>query len=411
MLNSKDTYSSENKSFKSLIMLLFSRASTALSMQMVTVAVGWQMYSITKSTFYLGLVGLMEFIPMIILTIFIGYAADHFDRKKMIFFSQIIGSASILILAFGSYHGWIDKNIILILIFLIGVCNSIQGPPLQALLPNVVEKEKFPKAAALSSSVFQIAVILGPCAGGFLYPLGAYVVYFIAAFLLLISAFNILFIKVRNEQVKSESVTIKSLLTGLSFIKSRPIILGAMSMDLFAVLFGGATALIPVFASDVFKIGPWGFGVLRAAPAVGALIMSIILAINPLKKKVGHIMYAAVIMFGITTILFAISRSFILSILILCIMGASDVISVVIRSTLVQLNTPDEMRGRVSSVNQMFVGTSNQLGEFESGLTASWFGAVPAVLIGGIGTVVVVLSWIKLFPQLFNVDKMTNKKS
>lgn len=394
---------------KSLLVLLFSRVSTALAFQMLTIAVGWQVYSITKSAFYLGLVGLVQFLPMIALTLFVGYAADHYDRKRMIFLSQIAEAVGIFILGFGSFRGWINKDAILILIFCIGAANAFQGPPLQALLPNIVEKEEFPKAAALSASVFQVAVIIGPGIGGFLYSLGAHVVYFIASTLLLISAVNILFIKLKREQVKSEAATLKSLLLGISFIKSKPIILGAISLDLFAVLFGGATALLPVYAANILKVGPVGLGFLRSAPAVGALLMSAFLARKPLRKKVGRIMFTAVIFFGISTILFAISKSFILSIFILCVLGASDVISVVIRSTLIQLNTPDDMRGRVSSVNQMFIGTSNQLGEFESGLTASWFGPVNAVLIGGVGTIIVVILWIKLFPDLFHADKLVHE--
>lgn len=396
---------------KSLIFLIISRVSTTLGFQMLTVAVGWQMYSLTQSAFYLGLVGLIQFIPMVLLTLVVGHVADRYDRKMIISISQIIESMAVLFLAFGSYHGWVNKEMILIMIFLIGMTNSFQGPPMQALLPNIVSRDIFPRAAALMASTSQFAVIIGPGLGGILYALGPGVVYTITAILLFLSSMVILFISVRKEEVKQDSKSLKTIFAGISFIKSRPAILGAISLDLFAVLFGGATALLPVYASKILKIGPFGLGVLRSAPAVGALLMSAFLARKPLKKKVGRTMFTAVTFFGIATMVFAISTSFIVSLFALFVLGASDVISVVIRSTFVQMETPDSMRGRVSSVNQLFIGTSNQLGEFESGLTATWFGTVPAVLIGGIGTIVVVMLWMKLFPDLLHIDKLEARKN
>jgi MFS family permease len=395
---------------RSYVLFLAARISTALAFQMLTIAVGWQIYKITQQPFYLGLVGLVQFLPMLLLTLPSGFAADHFDRKLIIFFSQIVVGIGILFLAIGSYSGWITEESILVIVFFIGTANAFQGPPMQALLPNIVEKDVFPRAAALAASAFQFAVIIGPALGGMLYYFGPDVVYFVSGVLSLLTSFIIIFISIRNEQSKSEPKTIKSVFLGISFIKSKPVILGAISLDLFAVLFGGATALLPVYASKILMIGPFGLGLLRSAPAVGALIMSVYLARNPLKKKVGHIMFIAVICFGLSTIIFAISKSFLLSMAALFVLGASDVISVVIRSTLVQMETPDSMRGRVSSVNLMFIGTSNQLGEFESGLTAAIFGGVvPAVLVGGIGTIVVVLLWMKLFPELLHVDKLQHK--
>jgi Arabinose efflux permease len=373
---------------------------------MLTVAVGWQMYSLTQSAFYLGLVGLVQFLPMILLTLIVGHVADRYDRKLIITLSQIVESLAALILAFGCFHGWINKESILIIMFFIGTANSFQGPPMQALLPNIVSQDVFPKAAALMASMFQFAVIIGPGLGGILYSLGPGVVYILVGTLLFLSSIVILFISARKEEVKPEPKTLKTLFAGISFIRSRPAILGAISLDLFAVLFGGATALLPIYASEILKVGSFGLGVLRSAPAVGALLMATFLARRPLKKKVGPTMFTAVIFFGIATILFALSTSLIVSIFALFVLGASDVISVVIRSTFVQMETPDNMRGRVGSVNQLFIGTSNQLGEFESGLTATWFGAVPAVLLGGIGTIVIVMLWIKLFPELWHIDKL-----
>ncbi|MDQ7097036.1 MFS transporter [Desulfosporosinus sp. PR] len=396
---------------KSLLLLMTSRVANTLAFQMLTVAVGWQMYSLTQSAFYLGLVGLIQFLPMILLTLVVGHVADRWDRKLIIFSSQLVEAAAVLSLAFGCYHGWINKESILFIIFCIGAANSFQGPPMQALLPNVVEEEVFPRAAALVASTSQFAVIIGPGLGGILYALGPGVVYSLTGTLIFISSILILFISVRKEQVKTESKSLKTLFAGISFIKSRPVILGAISLDLFAVLFGGATALLPIYASKILNIGSFGLGILRSAPAVGALLMSAILARYPLKKNVGRTMFTAVIFFGLATVLFSLSTSYLLSILALFILGASDVISVVIRSTFVQMETPDTMRGRVSSVNMLFIGTSNQLGEFESGLTASWFGAVPAVLIGGIGTIVVAFLWMKLFPDLLHIDKLEFRKS
>jgi MFS family permease len=391
----------------SFISLIISRTINSFAFQMLTIIVGWQMYALTNSPFYLGLVGLAQFLPMFLLTLVVGYVADHFNRKLIIILSFILEGICIFVLAFLSYKGLISKESILIIMFFIGVANAFQGPPMQSLLPNVVTKELFPKAAAMSASLFQFAVIIGPGFGGFLYSLGSYIVYLIIGILIALSSIFMLFIKVNTEQqIKTGQVNLKSLLLGISFIKKRPVILGAISLDLFAVLFGGATALLPVYASTILFIGPIGLGVLRSAPAVGALLMSALLAKNPMKSKVGKRMFIAVIIFGLATIVFAVSKNLPLSIFALFVLGASDVVSVVIRSTLIQISTPDDMRGRVSSVNLMFIGTSNQLGEFESGLTASLLGTVPSVLIGGIGTILVVLLWMKLFPQLVNIDSM-----
>lgn len=396
---------------KSLRLLMVARVSTNFSYQMLTIAIGWQMYSLTHSAFYLGLVGLIQFIPMLLLSLFVGHLADRYDRRKIISIAQVIESVAIIFLALGSYSGWLTKEKFLLIIFFIASAHSFEGPPMQALLPNIVSKEIFPRASALMSSVSEFAVIIGPAVGGILYSFGPTLVYGITAALLLISSLLISQIFMKKEERKLEAASIKSFFAGITFIKSKPIILGAISLDLFAVLFGGATALLPIYASQILNIGSFGLGVLRSAPAVGALIMSAYLAKKPLRKNVGNKMFTAVIFFGLSTMLFAISKSVIISFIALFILGASDVVSVVIRSTLVQLETPDYMRGRVSSVNMIFIGTSNQLGEFESGTTASLLGTVPAALIGGIGTIMVVLIWTRLFPQLFKANKFEASKS
>jgi MFS family permease len=390
---------------RSLMIFLLNRVLSALAGQMITVAVGWQIYSLTKSAFYLGLVGLVQFVPMFMLTLVVGYVADHFNRKLIICFCQAVEAVFFLVLAIGSYNGMITKEVILLIVFFMGAVNAFQGPCLQSMLPNIVEREDFPKATVWGSSVFQMATIVGPALGGVLYAVGSGAVYSMAGVLILSSSLLILFVKAGAHQPNREPATIKSVLAGISFIKDKSVILGAISLDLFAVLFGGATALLPIYAATILRVGPLGLGLLRSAPAAGALIVSFLLARRPITRRIGLSMFTAVIFFGLSTILFAISRSFILSFAMLFILGASDVISVVIRATLVQMQTPDVMRGRVSSVNQVFIGTSNQLGEFESGLTASWFGPVAAVLIGGVGTICVVALWMKLFPRLRKIDR------
>jgi MFS family permease len=396
---------------KSLKLLMIARVSANFAYQMLTVSIGWQMYSLTNSAFYLGLVGLVQFLPMLFLSLFVGHISDRYDRRKIISISQITQSILILILAFSNYCGLITKERFLLIIFFIAIAHSFEGPPMQALLPNIVNKDIFPRASALVSSVSQFAVIIGPAAGGILYSFGTTLVYELTGVLYLTSSILISRIYMKREQLKSDPVSLKSLFAGIFFIKNRPIILGAISLDLFAVLFGGATALLPIYASSILMIGSLGLGVLRSAPAIGALLMSAYLARKPLKHNVGKTMFIAVIFFGLSTMVFAISKSVIISFLALFVLGASDVISMVIRSTLVQLNTPDNMRGRVSSVNMIFIGTSNQLGEFESGVTASLFGTVPAAFIGGIGTIVVVMLWMKLFPSILHADKFEASKN
>jgi MFS family permease len=391
---------------RSLILLLCARISTTIAFQMLTVAVGWQIYSLTQMPFYLGLVGLVQFLPMFLLTLVVGYVADSYNRKLIICFSQIVESIGIFLLAFESHNGWITKEGILFTLFFIGIANAFQGPSTQSLLPNVVRKELFPEVAALATSTSQFAIIVGPAIGGVFYALNPVFTYSIAGILSLATSVIILFISIREEPPNSKPLTINSIFGGISFIRSRPIILGAISLDLFAVLFGGATALLPIYASNILKIGPFGLGLLRSAPAIGALIMSIFLARKPLRKKEGYIMFIAVISFGISTVIFAVSSSIVLSLASLVVLGASDMVSVVVRSTLIPMETPDNMRGRVNAINTMFIGTSNQLGGFESGLTAALFGVIPSVLFGGIGAIIIAILWMKLFPELLHVTKL-----
>jgi len=377
-----------------------------LAFQMQGVAVGWQIYSLTNSALYLGFVGLAQFLPMFLLTLAVGHVADRYDRRKVARLCQVVEGTAAIMLAWGSHSGWQSKESILVIMFVVGAAHAFEGPSMQALLPGLVPVPLIPRAAAWSASAMQTASILGPALGGLLYAAGATAVYGAAGALFLAASLFLFLVRIERFERKPEPISLESVFAGIAFIRSRPDILGAMTIDLFAVLFGGATALLPIYARDILMTGPWGLGLLRSAPAVGALAMSLALAGRPLRRRVGRTMFGAVTVFGIATIVFGLSSSFPLSLASLAVLGAADVISVVIRHSLVQIETPDEMRGRVSAVNSLFIGTSNQLGEFESGVTAAWFGVVPAVLIGGIGTIMVVIIAIHLFPQLGKTDSL-----
>ncbi len=391
---------------RSVVLFWFARVSSTIAYQMLAVAVGWQIYALTRSPFYLGLVGLAQFLPMFLLTLLVGHVADRYDRRLILRACQFIEGVGTLALAVGSYAGWVNKESILVIVLVLGAARAFENPTLQALLPNLVTAELLPRAVAWAASSGQTAAIMGPALGGFLYAAHPTVAYATAGILFLGASLFISLIRVERRAPKRDPISLQSLFAGIAFIRSKPAILGAISLDLFAVLLGGATALLPVYAREILVIGPWGLGVLRSAPAAGALLMSIFLAHYPLQHRMGRTMFIAVMIFGVGTIGFGVSTSFVFSLGALIILGAADVISVVIRQSLVQTKTPDAMRGRVNAVNSMFVGTSNQLGEFESGLTAAWFGVVPAVLIGGIGTIIVAVIWMRLFPELARVDTL-----
>ena len=384
----------------------FARGFTSIAFQIQGVAVGWQVYALTGSPFYLGLVGLAQFLPMFLLTLAVGHVADRYDRRLVVRLCQIVEGLAAAVLALGSFSGWQSKESILAVVFFAGAARAFEGPTLQALVPGLVPAPIIPRAMAWSASAHQTATILGPALGGLLYTAGPTMAYATAGILFLAASSLIALIHIERTPPDREPVSLQSVFAGVVFIRNHPVILGAISLDLFAVLLGGATALLPVYARDILVTGPWGLGLLRSAPAVGALGMSIFLARHMIEHRVGWIMFGAVAIFGAATVAFALSTSFVLSFGTLVALGAADVISVVIRSSLVQIKTPDEMRGRVSAVNSMFIGTSNQLGEFESGLTGALFGVVPAVLIGGVGTLIVVLIWMRLFPQLLRIDSL-----
>lgn len=392
--------------YRPLVLFLLGRLSSTVAYQMLSVAVGWQIYALTGSPIYLGLVGLAQFLPMCLFSLLAGHVADGYDRRMIFRVCQITQAIGVLVLAIGSFESWLSKEHILLIAFLLGAARAFETPTAQALLPNLVSPEFFPRAVAWSASLLQAGSIAGPALGGFLYTAGSAVAYTVMGAIYLCGSLFVSLITIRNTPVEREPVSLKSLFAGIAFIRSKQAILGAISLDLFAVLLGGATALLPVYAREILFTGPWGLGFLRSAPAVGALIMSVFLARFPLRHHVGPIMFVAVVVFGLGTMAFAISTSFSFSLATLVFLGGADVISVVIRQSLVQAETPDFMRGRVSAVNSLFVGTSNQLGEFESGVTAAWFGTKTAVLIGGIGTIIVAVLWTRLFPALTRVDSL-----
>ncbi len=375
---------------------------------MLSVAIGWQMYALTHDAFSLGLVGLAQFIPMVLLTFIVGQIADRFDRRRIVFVCLLIESLTAALLLIGSLGGWLGREQILLLAAILGACRAFEGPTSSSLLPQLVQKKILQQAISVSTTAGQTAQILGPSLGGLLYSIGPASVYGTATIALLIAALSIFLIRSEWTTIRrNEPVTLRSFFLGLEFVWRHPIILGTISLDLFAVLLGGATALLPIFAQDILHTGPWGFGLMRTAPAVGALLVSMIMAYIPLKNAVGLKLFAALAVFGLATIMFALSTNLLLSLFSLLLIGGSDVISVVIRSSLVQLQTPDEMRGRVNAVNSLFIGTSNQLGEFESGMLAGFIGAVPAVFIGGLGTVAVAGLWMYLFPSIRKLKSLS----
>jgi MFS family permease len=376
------------------------RVMSSVAFQMMSVAIGWQIYSITHSAFALGLVGLSQFLPMFMLTLVVGHVADRYDRRTIAFICQAIQGVAALTLCIATWRGVTSQGLIYLIAAIAGSARAFESPSMAALLPNLIPRAQLQYATAWSTSANQTAQILGPALGGLLYGLGALTVYGAVAVAFIGAAVALSSIKIEQVVRTRTPLTFESLFYGIAFIRRKPVILGALSLDLFAVLLGGATALLPVFARDILHAGPWALGVLRAAPAVGALAGSIYLAHFPLRQRAGTALFGGVIAFGIATIVFGLSRNLYVSLIALAALGASDVISVVVRMSLVQLQTPDDMRGRVGAINSLFIGTSNQLGEFESGMTAGLFGAVPAVLIGGVGTIAVALLWMRLFPGL-----------
>jgi MFS family permease len=389
----------------SLTRFWLARVATAVAFQMQGVAVGWQLYDLTSNPIDLGLVGLVQFVPVLLLMLVAGQIADRHDRRFVLALSQVVEAVGALALTLATLTGVIHSGVIFAAVFVLGAARSFEMTTSQSMLPGIVPAAMLPRAVAVIASSNQAATIAGPALGGVLYILGPSFVYGTCCALSLAATVLVLGVRVERVVAKRQPLSTAVLFAGIDFIRKSPIVLGALSLDLFAVLLGGATALLPIFARDVFAVGPWGLGLLRASPAVGALAISLVLMRRPLRAHVGRSMFAAVAAFGVATLVFAWSTSLALTMAALAVLGASDMISIVIRQTLVQLETPDAMRGRVSAVNTLFVGTANRLGDFRAGLTAAWLGTVPAVLIGGFGILLVVVIWAKAFPALFRVER------
>jgi MFS family permease len=385
---------------------LAARFLATLGVQMQTVAVGWQVYAVTRDPLDLGLIGLSQFLPFVLLILPAGHLADNHDRRRIITLCFALECICAVLLLGLAWRGLQSASPVFAVMVLFGVARAFAMPTGQALLPNLVSREQFGTAVALNSSTWQVATIAGPALGGVVYLSGATVVYATVAVLLAVAVLLTLMVRRGGHSgASAEPPGWYTLLSGLRFVRSRRPVLGAISLDLFAVLFGGATALLPVYAADVLHVGPSGLGLLRTAPGIGAAATGLLLGLAPITRQVGRWMFGGVMLFGLATLVFGLSGSFGLSIAALAVMGAGDMVSVYIRHLLVQLETPDEIRGRVSAVNAVFIGASNELGEFESGLTAAWFGTVPAVVVGGCATLLVAGTWAKLFPELWRMDR------
>jgi len=380
-------------------------ASTSAG-QMMMVALGWQMYELTGSAWDLGLVGLAQFLPALLLALPAGHVVDRHDRARVLMVVLLVQVLAAAALGLASHAQAVSREAVLAVSVLLGALRAFQMPANQAMLPQLVGITLLPRALALSSGAMQAAIIAGPAIGGLVYAFGAEVVYAVSAAGFAAACIALSRVRLRPVVLSDEPASWGTLLAGLSFIRQRPVVLGAMSLDLFAVLLGGATALLPLFARDILHAGPVALGLLRSAPAVGALLMSVLLARRPIERRAGHWLLGAVALYGVAMIVFGLSTAVWLSLGALVVSGAADMVSVVIRQTLVQLETPDDMRGRVSAVNSIFIGASNQLGEFESGVTAAWWGAVASVVAGGVGTMMVVGAWFHLFPALAGRDRL-----
>jgi MFS family permease len=400
--------------YPNFVSYTFARVFVVLAQEMQSVAVAWQVYEITRRPLDLGYVGLAQFLPGLVLFLFAGHAADIFDRRKLLMVCYggfTLCSALLLVISWRAPH---SVHLIYAVLVLLGVFRSFSFPVSRALLPQLVPEEHFSNAVAWNASTFQIATIAGPAIGGIAYAFfrGPQAVYIIAVVVSIVSTFLTLRIQPHpsvpaKQPSAKEPFSLRTVLAGLHFIWEKKIILGSISLDMFAVLLGGAVALLPVYAREILHTGPWGLGLLRSAPGVGAALMAIVVAHRPIRRRAGLTMLLCVASFGVMTIIFGISHSLIVSLIALLLLGASDMVSVIIRATLIQVATPDEMRGRVNAVDMMFIGVSNELGEFESGLTAQWFGAVPAVILGGVGTLLVIATWAWLFPELRKADQLT----
>jgi MFS family permease len=384
------------------------RLLAVLGMQIQSVAIGWQVYAITGRTMALAWVGLAQFFPAVSLSLVTGHTADRVDRRTIMLVCNAAMAALSVALLLVARSGETEVWPIYLVLVGIGTARAFQGPANQAMLPTLVPVEHFGNAVAWGSSFWQVATVAGPMLGGVLYAAGGPAMAYEVAAVCAVTAFGLTAGLPKSDRRPRAPTTRSSLLAGVRYVWANQIVLGAISLDLFAVLLGGATALLPVYARDILHLGPWALGALRSAPAAGAAVTAVALALRPLESRAGVKMFIGVALFGAATIVFGLSRDFWLSLAALAVLGAADMVSVFVRSALVQLATPDAMRGRVSAVNMVFIGASNELGEFESGLTAAWLGTVPSVVVGGLGTLIVVAIWAWRFPALRSIDRLTD---
>ena len=391
---------------RSYSLFFTARFLAAFATQIISVAVGWQMYDVTRSTFYLGLIGLVQFLPSLLLILVTGSVTDRYNRRAIVSVCLTVSALCAAALLMLTITGAFSPVPVFIVLLVFGVERAFMGPAVQSLAPNLVPEKDLANSFAWNASSWQTASIVGPVAGGLLYGLGPTVAYSVALAFMVAGALLVFLIPKPAQRKVSEPTSWSYILAGFGFIRAEKVVLGAISLDLFAVLLGGAVALMPVFASEILVLGPLGLGLLRAAPGVGAIAMAIYLATFPIRHDSGIKMFVGVAVFGLGTLIFGLSETAWLSILALAIMGAGDMISVYVRETLIALWTPDEVRGRVNAVNSVFVGASNELGEFRAGMMAHFFGTVPAVVIGGIGTLAVSVIWALGFPQLRRIDTL-----
>ena len=382
------------------------RVATTGAYFMQTVAIGWQIYDMTGDPLDLGLVGLVQFFPLVLLAVVVGQIIDRYDRRAVARVCQVVKAVCALALALGSARGWLGRDAIFVILLAVGIARAFETPTLHALIPGLVPPLLLPRAVAASASANQTAVICGPALGGLIYAFGPTTVY-LTCTAIYIAASVLVSLLPRDARARERKpVTLENLFAGFSYIRHHPILLGAISLDLFVVMLGGVTALLPIYARDVLHTGPWGLGLLRSAPAVGALVMSVVLAHAAIERRAGLMMFATTAVFGGAIVAFALSRSLPLSMAALTVYGAADAVSVVIRMAMVQTRTPHDMLGRVMAVNSMCTGTSGSLGEFRAGVVAAAFGAVTSVLVGGLGALLVVLAWMRLFPDLARIKSV-----
>lgn len=396
---------------KPFLLFWLTRVSTALAYQMMSVAIGWQVYDLTSNPLDLGLVGLFLFLPSLVVMFAAGHVADHYDRRAVIRFSQLGKALAAAALAIGSFTGGLNTGVILSIVVVIGACRAFDGPTMHTLVPSIVPVPMISRAIAAGVTANQIATISGPALGGVLYVFGPAVVYTICFAAFVIASVLVGLIELQRQPPKEKKpITLETIFAGFSYMRSHPILFGAVSLDLCAVLLGGVIALLPVFARDILHTGPWGLGLLRSAPAVGALAISVVLAHVALKRRVGEILTVAIVVYGLSVIVFGLSESLLLSLAALTIYGAANSLNVVIRHSLVQTRTPDEMLGRVMSVSSLFSSSAESLGQFESGAAAALLGTVPSVLLGGFSAIAIALLWTRLFPSLWQVQTVAPKK-